>query len=301
MIKHIVISGGGTLTLRSLGSLKYLLENSIITYENIESIYGTSAGAILGVCFLLKMDINLIVNYFVNRPWEDLYEVTPTHIYNLYSKKGVFDKESIVKLLEPLFEFNELSMDMNLEDFYQKTKVDIHMFSIELTTMEIVDISHTTFPKLTLLDALYMTSCLPFVFEPFLYENTYYVDAGCILNYPLIPCLENLKQKEDFNMFEILGLEIVKEKEVQDTCTEKINQSNLISYSLLILLKLFKKANKIIKSPNIPNKILYYTEENVFSSLFESISSVEKREKYIEEGINAAQLFSIQSSVDKLS
>lgn len=300
MIKHIVIAGGGTLTLRCLGSLQYLLENSIISYDDIESIYGTSAGAIMGVCLSLKMDIHLIVNYFVNRPWEDLYEVTPTHIYNLYSKKGIFDKECILKLLEPLLEFNNIPLDITLEDFYKKTNVDIHMFSIELTGMEIVDISHSTFPDLLLLDAIYMTSCLPFVFEPFLYNNTYYVDAGSILNYPLTPCIENLKKKGDFNEFEILGLATIKEKEETLSCTEKITESNLVAYSLFILLKLFKKTNQITKPTNVINTISYYTDENVFSSLFESISSPEKREQYIQEGKNVAESFSIQSCIDEL-
>jgi len=298
MIKHIVISGGGTLTLRCLGSLQYLLEKSIICYENIESIYGTSAGAIMGVCLSLKMDIHLISNYFVNRPWEDLYEVTPTHIYNLYSKKGIFDRDSIVKLLEPLLEYNNIPLDITLEDFYKRTNIDIHMFSIELSDMEIVDISHSSFPDLSLIDALYMTSCLPFVFEPFLYNDTYYVDAGSILNYPLTPCIENLK-KGDFNESEILGLVTIREKE-EVSCTEKITKSNLVAYSLFILLKLFKKTNQITKPTNILNTISYYTEENVFSSLFESVSSPEKREQYIKEGKDAAESFSIQSGVDKL-
>ena len=90
MIKHLVIGGGGTLTLRTLGSLQYLINNGIINIQNIKSIYGTSAGAIIGVCISLKMDIDLIINYIVNRPLEDIYDITPTDLYNLYSNKGIY-------------------------------------------------------------------------------------------------------------------------------------------------------------------------------------------------------------------
>ena len=53
MIQHIVINGGGPTGWLTYGALKYLFEKNFIHLDNIKSIYGTSAGAILGVIFLL--------------------------------------------------------------------------------------------------------------------------------------------------------------------------------------------------------------------------------------------------------
>lgn len=300
MIKHLVIGGGGTLTLRTLGSLQYLLKNGSIDIQNIKTIYGTSAGAIIGVGISLKMDVDLIVNYIINRPLEDIYDITPTDLYNFYSNKGVFNKDSLIKLLEPLMEYNKISMDITLKEFYEFTNIDIHMFSLELNELEIIDISHSSFPDLSLIDAIYMTSCLPFAFEPFLHNNTYYVDAGIIVNYPLTYCLRDLSQKNELNEFEIFGFNTKHNEGAKDT-TETIKNGNMISYTLFMIKKLLKKGNEIVRLENVPNTIIYHTDENTFSSLIESISSREKREKYIEEGYNIASTFLIQSGINKLS
>ena len=299
MIKHLVIGGGGTLTLRTLGSLQYLINNGIINIHNIKSIYGTSAGAIIGVCISLKMDIDLIINYIVNRPLEDIYDITPTDLYNLYSNKGIFNKDSLIKLFEPLMEYNKISMDITLKEFYEFTNIDIHMFSLELNNLDIVDISHSSFPDLSLIDAIYMTSCLPFAFEPFLHDNTFYVDAGIIVNYPLTYCLQYLTQKNELNEFEIFGFN-TKHNEDKDT-TEIIKNGNMISYTLFMIKKLLKKSNQIVKLDDVPNTIIYHTDENIFSSLIESISSKEKREKYVEEGYDIASTFLVQGGIDELS
>lgn len=295
MIKHLVIAGGGTLTLRSLGSLQYLLEQKMIEYDNIKSIYGTSAGAIIGVCICLKMEIHLLVNYFVNRPWEDLYEITPSHIYNLYSKKGIFDKDSIIKLMEPLFEYNNIPLDITLEEFYKINNIDLHIFSIELNDLNVVDISHETFPQLSLIDALCMTSCLPIAFEPFMVNDIYYVDPGFVVNYPLSYCLYNLanlkgSELNDNDKSEILGLNTNQESMDEKTTSEIIRESNLIAYSLFIMGKLIKK-NYTDHPCEVANTITYFSQESTFSSLFESISSSEKREEYIREGTESAIQF----------
>lgn len=279
MFKHLVIAGGGSLTLKTLGTLQYMLENSIIEYDNIESIHATSAGALVGICFALKMDIRLITNYVINRPWEDMCQITPTHVYNLYSKKGIFDKSFIVKFMQPLLDFKNIDINITLNDFFALTNIEFHMFAIELTNMTTVDISYKSFPELELIDALCMTSCLPVAFEPFLYKDTFYIDAGVIANYPLSYCIKNLET----NLNEILGFNSIYTK------SKSIEDCDMITYFSLLFHKLFKKINDSEKY-EIPNTITYYTDETTYSSLLESFSS-EKREAYINEGMEYGETF----------
>ena len=58
--------------------------------------------------------------------------------------------------------------------------------------------------------------------------------------------------------------------------------------------KLIKKKYNIIKPEDVPNTITYYTQESIFTSLLESLSSPEKRETYIQEGINYAIEFNLE-------
>ena len=55
MIKHIVINGGGPTGIMCYGALKCLFENKFIQIENIQSVYGTSAGAINSCNYIVKI------------------------------------------------------------------------------------------------------------------------------------------------------------------------------------------------------------------------------------------------------
>uniref|UniRef100_A0A6C0HSL1 PNPLA domain-containing protein n=1 Tax=viral metagenome TaxID=1070528 RepID=A0A6C0HSL1_9ZZZZ len=280
MFKHLVISGGGSLTIKILGTIQYMLENSVITYDEIESIYATSAGALIGIGVALKMDIQLLTNYVINRPWEDMCQISPSHVYNLYSNKGIFDKTCITKFMQPLLDFKNIDINITLFEFFTLTNIDLHMFAVELDNISIVDISHKTFPELSLIDALCMTSCLPIVFEPIFYKDAFYIDAGIILNYPLEYCIKNVEDETT-----ILGFEIIENKKY-----DKIEKnSDLVNYSFILLCKLFKKAININKC-EIPNTIKYFTDEDIFSSLMDSFSS-EKRQSYIDEGFEYGEKF----------
>ena len=53
-IKHLVISGGGPAMIQSLAAIQQLEENGFVNMKNIETIYGTSAGALVGILICLK-------------------------------------------------------------------------------------------------------------------------------------------------------------------------------------------------------------------------------------------------------
>ena len=55
-IKHLVISGGGPSGLLTYGAASYLARQGFWSIENIESIYGCSIGAYMGVVFSLGYD-----------------------------------------------------------------------------------------------------------------------------------------------------------------------------------------------------------------------------------------------------
>ena len=48
-IKHLVISGGGPTLIQVLGAIQHLETNDFLHMSTIETIYGTSAGAIIPI------------------------------------------------------------------------------------------------------------------------------------------------------------------------------------------------------------------------------------------------------------
>ena len=102
MIKHIVINGGGPTGLLCYGALKCLFENEFIHLDNIQSIYGTSAGAIIATLVLLKYDWNTLDDYLLKRPWNKVFKLEPDHFFEMYNSKGLFQFDLVKELLKTI-------------------------------------------------------------------------------------------------------------------------------------------------------------------------------------------------------
>ena len=197
-IKHLVFTGGGLhAVLRCLSAYQVLEKNKHILYDNLESIYGTSAGTVVAILICLQNDWDEVNTYLIERPWENLFNITVQKIMDLYSRKGFFDKTEISKIFKPLFEINDLSLDISLLDFYRFCQKEIHFFTLELNKFELIDVSHITHPNLNLFEAVQMSCGLPILVTPVINNNNIYIDGGYICNYSIEYCLKSGKKSEE--------------------------------------------------------------------------------------------------------
>lgn len=128
-IKHLVLSGGGPTLISTLGNLQFLEKSNYFSRENINSIYGTSAGAIVGVMYCLKFEWNDLNDYIIKRPWKDVFPLKVENIFDSFSKKGIFDNKTIEKCFIPLLKAKDLEVDITLKDFFDYSKIEIHFFT----------------------------------------------------------------------------------------------------------------------------------------------------------------------------
>ena len=83
-IKHLVIAGGGPIGLQFLGVLEHLNEQDFWKIEDIESIYATSIGTLIGAILCLKYDWPTINTYIIERPWHDVFKLNGKQILNAF-------------------------------------------------------------------------------------------------------------------------------------------------------------------------------------------------------------------------
>jgi predicted acylesterase/phospholipase RssA len=283
-IKHLVIPGGGITGLVAYGALRETHERGIWNINDIESIYGTSAGAIVSVIIALKYDWKTIDDYLIKRPWQNICNFNMYAIIESFQKRGIFDIEIIKGMFSPLFLAKDMEMDITMEEFYLLTNIDIHLYSSNLNAFELVDISHKTHPRWKLIEAIYASACLPVFFSPFQMNNMYYADGGLFLNYPLSPCLKNGTDPD-----EILAVCKRDIKALQDNITE---ESTLFDYMLIIINKTLQ--NIIMLSENkirIPNEIIINCPLVSIYDLYRMVNIMDERIKWIEEGATAGKKF----------
>lgn len=281
-IKHLVISGGGPIMIQILAAIQELENNKYLDMNEIETIYGTSAGGILAVIFSLKFDWETLNNYIIKRPWQDVFSIKIQNILDSYKNKGIFTTNTVEKCFKPLLDAKDIPLDITLEDFYKITKIEIHMFAFEMNEYTVVDISYKTHPNLQLLKAVQMTSALPVLMTPVFIDDKCFMDGGIGCNYPLNFCIESGKNPD-----EIMGFK----NKYSDIKTIINNESTLLDYILNFLFKAILSIENNYIQPAIKNQILFDTNYVTFDTLRYAISSSEVRKTLFEKGKQTANDF----------
>jgi len=172
-ITSLCFAGGGPSLIKLLGVIQVLEKNNFWKRENITSIFSTSSGSWLAIIVSLQIEWDIINDYILNRPWNNAINITPNQLLNIYTTKGLFDIEIIKIFFKPLFLSKNISLDINLKDFYILTKIDMFFYTFELNNFKLIELSYKTHPNLKVFEALYMTSCVPFLFKPYIISNNY--------------------------------------------------------------------------------------------------------------------------------
>jgi predicted acylesterase/phospholipase RssA len=290
-IKHLIMSGGGPIGLSYLGAMEYLLDKGFVNIDNIESIYATSIGTIISVILSLKYDFSTIKKYAIERPWKDVFKISAKQIMESYTNKGLYDIKTIEKTFKPLLEAKDLSITITMKEFYEYSQKDLHFFCFDLNTYKTVEITHTEYPDLSLLKAIYMSCSLPGIFIPTIMDGKCLIDGAPLANYPLNYCLRDHPNKD-----EILGLNFVYKNEDGTECSGNniINDdSDLLDYVLAMSLNSFNYITSSIKYDNIENVIECCSSSTILTidNISHAVGSIEGRQDLYDKGIECAKRF----------
>ena len=234
VIKHIVICGGGPTGLMSYGAAKHLAQQGFWSHDTIETIYGTSIGSLIGAMLCLKHEWSTLDDYIIKRPWEKVI-VESLEMFELFSCKGMAKLKLLDDVMRPLLESKDLTLAITLSEFYEYSRISLHVFAVDLNTFKKVQLSHATHPAMPLMDAIKMSCCMPMLFQPIIRDGCCYIDGGIMVNYPLRECLEDTRCQPD----EVLGL-----CNRWNNPNEGISdQSSLLEYLRFINLQLSRLVN----------------------------------------------------------
>lgn len=320
-IKHLVISGGGPTGLLSYGAAKYLEQQKFWSMDNVESIYGTSIGALFGVILSLKHDWNTIDEYIIKCPWDALFQKNATFndVLHIYTNKGFMSNDFFDIIMKPLLLAKDLSLDVTMKELYDFNKKEIHVMTVELNKFELINISYKTHPSLKVMDAIKMSCAFPIIFSPKIvsgfseiaitamrtendegveedkakYEKEKekevdkrvycYIDGGVMCNYPVNVCMEDQKCELD----EILGFRNIWEK-YNETIDDDSSLLDFLKICVKQMIRKIENENSYIK---IKNEVSCVSETTDYTSWFDLCSDESKRIHYIHRGMTYGEVF----------
>ena len=176
----IVIAGGSSKGILTLGALQYAYDNFIL--KKINTYIGTSSGSI--ICFLLLIGytpIEIIVYLCTHQLLEKLQHF---NIVAMLNGNGALSFSNIYEQLEKMT-IDKLGYLPTFEDIYNNFKKNLICVTYNITDDKTEYISYETYPQLPCLIALKMSSNLPLIFEKYKYGDKFYIDGGITDNFPI--------------------------------------------------------------------------------------------------------------------
>jgi predicted acylesterase/phospholipase RssA len=279
-IKHIVISGGGTTGFSFYGILRESNKKQLWNIKDIESIYGTSVGTILAVVLCLNFEWDILDKYFIERPWQKIFNFDIYSILRVFEKRGIFSISLFEEMLQPLFLAADIPMNVTLQKFYDITKIELHIFVTEINRFETIDVSYKTHPEWQLIQTIYASSTIPIIFEPWSFENKMYIDGGILMNYPVSHCILNGADPD-----EIFGL-----NKIHNSIRENIKEeSSFFDYIILIINRILEMILNQKKNEYIVNEINITSHPVNIQEILHTASSMQEREHLINIGVESFQ------------
>lgn len=293
MIENLVISGGCASYIQTMGIIQEA-ELTLYNIKNIKSIWAISSGTFIALFISLikdaEYDWNMINELIINSNIYELFEIDFKNIVNIVKKKGIYDITMLYGFLSPLFKIKNIPIDITLKEFYDKiSNVNLFFYSFELNSFSLEEFSWITHPDLKLLEAIYMSCCIPLLFSPIIKTSIdkpkCYIDAGIVNNYPINECLSYIGKENENKVFGINT-----KNEMKNT-TEINKDISFINYMLIFILKIL---DKIYESNDIEISHQIVTSANYFNYNYtkSAIISSERRKELLEIGRN---IFKIES------
>lgn len=177
--RKISLSGGGTKGFCQLGALKFCHDNELL--KDIHTYAGTSIGSAIVVLLCAGYTPDDIYGYFFTIDlMPNPKNINPTY---LLTRMGLIDSDVFAEELRILLK-KKMDCVPTMKSFYEYTKKDLYISSVNITKANLVYFNHSSHPDLDVVEAVKMSCNLPLIFTKLEYNGDTYVDGGLVSHTP---------------------------------------------------------------------------------------------------------------------
>jgi len=252
VLRNLVISGGGINGLGILGIIKYLSENNLI--KNINHYIGTSAGAILSFLLTIGYSYNEIYEFCCYFNFSKIMD--NVNLNSFLDKYGFEDSSKMYYILKRLCENKKINSNITFKELFESTNIKLTISGSCISNSKLYYFNHETYPDMQVLLAVRISSTIPLVFIPIVFEDKLWLDGGLINNFPIDYCKKNIENT--------LGLTIY------DGCIDNCpnnTPSDLLEYITLVFKSLVF-SDSVDKIDQYSKNILKFSYSMAFLSDF---------------------------------
>jgi len=182
-IKNIlVLSGGGINGFAMLGAIQKLVELNIIVSPDIFS--GTSVGSTISLLLNIGYTpINIYQLLYIS----DFSKLIENKLDNILEETcfGLYSPEPIIDLLKLFMNKKNINPDVTFLELFKLTSAKLFITGTCINDINLYYFSVDHSPNMKVLEAIRISISIPIFFKPYFYDNKYWIDGGCINNYPI--------------------------------------------------------------------------------------------------------------------
>lgn len=226
MYDGIVISGGSFKGISILGALLHMEEHDML--KPIKHYAGTSIGAIIVILMACEIPIFEIFSFvYYEKQFLDAFVDMSSILTRVNTGMGMMNiyETFTYKVEKFIMEKKGWKKLPTLKELYEEHEKDVAVVTTrEMATgrFEKVVVSRETFPDISILRAMEMSSNLPWLFTKLKIGESFYVDGGFSDDFPYTLLREKLGEQA-----EILGL-FIKDEPL-------VNESNAFSFTYRLI------------------------------------------------------------------
>jgi NTE family protein len=241
--------------------------------QNIKEYIGISAGAILCLMFLLGYEPKELNKFILEFKFDKLID---PHIDNLLEKRGLDNGELLKIAIEQFLINKNYDRNITFKQLFEKTNKKLVFVASNITKNELELIDHINYPDMKIWEGILITTALPILFEPILYNDNYLIDGGVFDNYPIDLFVDDINKEQT-----ILGINLAAHVKNIDFNLDFFNYIT----KLFLISHHWKNINKINKYKKFTIEIKTYDT----SELLNTEISIDEKERRILHGYDAAQ------------
>jgi len=245
--KAFVFEGAGATAFGHFGAVEKFSEKGDLS--KIKYFCGSSSGSMIASVLacgasLIEVKQELLQTDF-NNFLDDSNGIIPD-VYRLFSKWGWYKGEFIEEWFGNFLQKTIGNKNLTFKELFDKTGNTLIITAVDITTGTLLYQGKDTTPDFPIKKAMRRSTSLPLVYKPDVIQEgeilKYYIDGGCLDNYP-IRIFDNILKPEEVVGFKILN----SYGEDQDDAVQKIKTppTSLFDFTARFLSMMIQKNNAI--------------------------------------------------------
>ena len=190
-VNTIMLCACGTSINIIAGYLYALIENNILEkdYNNIKRFIGCSSGSIVALLMSIGIPINVMYNISDRMNYSTLLDIN--NLDNLFDNTWLFDTINIKNTIDNILEKFHIKKNTTFLELHNKTNNKLIIKVYNLSLNKEVYISYKNYPDMPVSLAICMSSAIPFLFKPVVYNDYLFVDGAINGGTPVIEKYKN--------------------------------------------------------------------------------------------------------------